>query len=294
MHALALLVLSVSFAFPQNGSLEPVQGRGCYTYGDSETPGQAHRAALALAQQDAVRSFRVYVESLTTVRNSQLEDDIIESASVGVLEGVKTQNVDEKGRQVCIAITARVDPTALDKLITQRVNARKNAETVQAPVAAVAPSFGLKVWTNKTEGRFVEGERLTIFVQSSRDAYLKLDYFQADGSVVHLVPNLFRSNAFIRAGTTYTFGDNDAEAFIVSGPFGNEAIKAIASTASFDSKLVSSAPQEEAAAYLNTLGNSVRGIRTAASAEWSEASILLTTISKDAAVQREDLAKTRR
>jgi hypothetical protein len=44
---------------------------------------------------------------------------------------------------------------------------------------------------------------LVIYVQSDRDAYLKLDYFQADGTVVHLVPNVYRGQAFIKGGKKY-------------------------------------------------------------------------------------------
>ena len=48
------------------------EGSACYTYGDSETPAQAKRAAISLAQEQAVRNHRVFVQSATKVKNFQL------------------------------------------------------------------------------------------------------------------------------------------------------------------------------------------------------------------------------
>ncbi len=82
-------------------ALEAVRGRGCYTYGDGETPAKARAAALALAQEDAVRSHHSYVESSTTVKNFQLESDVIHSATAGLLRNGQTIDEEPNGRTAC-------------------------------------------------------------------------------------------------------------------------------------------------------------------------------------------------
>ena len=43
--------------------LDAVKGASCYHYGDNETPAQARRAAIILAQEEAVRMHKVFVQS---------------------------------------------------------------------------------------------------------------------------------------------------------------------------------------------------------------------------------------
>lgn len=94
------------------------------------------------------------------------------------------------------------------------------AQAIQVPLWTSPSAFRLKVWTNKDSDTWREGERLVIYVWSERDAYLMLDYDQANGEVVHLVPNLFTQQAFIRAGQTYSFGGpNSPFDFVIRPPF---------------------------------------------------------------------------
>jgi hypothetical protein len=196
-----------------------------------ETLAQAKKAARTLAEEQAVKSHRVYVQSASTVKNFQLEEDLIQSASAAELKDVQVEKGEEKGREFCVTITAKVSPVKLEDLIRQKLNAKETAQTAQAPLLSGSSAFRLRVWTNNPNGSYVEGEPLIVSVQSDRDTYLKLDYYQADGTVVHLVPNVYGGNAFIKAGQTYSFGGPDGrEAFTITGPFGTEVIKVIAGT----------------------------------------------------------------
>lgn len=283
------------------GTLDTVRGLGCYTYGDNETPAHAKKAAMALAQEQAVKSYRVYVQSSSTVKNFQLEDDLIQTASAGMLQDVQIEKQDKKEQEICIAVTAKINPVKMDELIQQKTKAKDVAQTAAAPLLTGGTGFGLKVWTNKEPGTsFVEGESLVISVQSDRDAYLKLDYYQADGTVVHLVPNMFGGQAFVRAGQTYTFGGaNSLEKFEVSAPFGAETIKAIGSTQPLDQSFASTNKTEESRGYLNNLQFATRGITVkqgtdqAGVTQWSEASVGLTTASKAAVEYSATLASAR-
>lgn len=279
------------------GTLEPVRGQDCYTYGDDDTPAKAKKTALALARQRAVESYRVYVQSAATVKNFQLEEDLIQSVSAAMLQDEKIEKQEQKDREICFTITAKIDPAKMEELIQQKIKAKDVAQAAQAPLLTSGSTFGLKVWTNKLQGSYVEGEPLVVSVQSDRDGYLKLDYFQADGTVVHLVPNIYGGEAFIKAGQTYSFGGpGGRETFTIQGPFGSETIKALVSSQPFNRSLAAANPVEESRGYLNSLQVATRGIKveagTAASPpQWSEAALGLVTNSKavadyDAALPR--------
>lgn len=274
--------------------LETVNGDACYQYGDRESLLEAKTMALGLAKQRAIESHRVFVESSTTVSNYQLTEDVVKSLSRASLHNMKILKEEQEGRKMCVAITAQLDPADVAALINQRVNAKEVAKAAQVPLLSGPSAFRLKVWTNKEPAAFREGERLVIYVWSERDAYLKLDYYQANSEVVHLVPNLFAQQALIRAGQTYSFGGPDSPyEFLVKTPFGAEAIKALAGTQPFDRELTVSQATADARQYLKDIQSGVRGIELKAKApasgsgghgggqELAEAVIQLTTQEKE-------------
>jgi hypothetical protein len=239
--------------------------------------------------------YRVFVQSATTVKDFQFQDDLVQAASAALLQDIQVQRQEQKDRQICVTITARVSPVKLEDMIQQKTKAKDIAQTAQAPVLGGGSGFGLKVWANKAVGSpYVEGEPLIISVESEKDAYLKLDYYQADGTVVHLVPNVYNSEAFIKAGKTYTFGDpGGAAPFRITGPFGAETIKAIASTRPFDQGLAAGPNVEESRSYLKGLQSGLRGVRVEANAAWAEAAVGLATVSRVVAEHNEPLAGMR-
>ena len=264
--------------------LETVRGQGCYAFGDDQTPAEAKKAAMALARQQAVESHRVYVQSAATVKNFQVEDDLVQSVSAAMLQDVQVEKTEKKDQEVCIWITAKVSPVKLEALIQQKTKAKEVAQSAQAPLLTAGSAFGLRVWTNKPDGLFTEGDELIVSVQADRDGYLKLDYFQADGTVVHLVPNVYGGEAFIKAGQTYTFGGAQGrETFTIEGPFGAETVKALVSSQPFGQALSASRNVDESRQYLGNLRTATRGIKVGAGggdSQWAEASAGLTTRSR--------------
>ncbi|MCW8929713.1 MAG: DUF4384 domain-containing protein [Gammaproteobacteria bacterium] len=89
----------------------------------------------------------------------------------------------------------------------------------------------LRIWTAKKDDMYYRsGEHIIIYFIADKDAYLKLDYFQADGNVVHLIPNLFEEKHKIKAGQIYVVGGNKSKLkLIVEHPYGEESIRAIVS-----------------------------------------------------------------
>lgn len=246
-------------------ALEMVHGSGCYKFGDEETPAKARRAAMAIAQEDAVRKHHVFVDSSVRVKNFQLEEDLIQTASAAMLQDIHIDKEDRKAQEICVTLSAKISPVSMEDMIRQRLDAKEIAQTAHATAVPDKQAFGLKVWTNKTDGRFLEEEKLVIYVQSDRDAYLKLDYFQADGTVVHLVPNVYRGQAFIKGGRKYAFGDESSpEQFVIRAPYGTEAIKAIVGVRPFEDALETHESVSDSRAYLNGLQSGLRGIKVVA------------------------------
>jgi hypothetical protein len=281
------VVLSVSGAAHGEPpkAVEIVRGNGCYKFGDEETPAKARRGAIAIAQEQAVRSHRVFVESSTRVKNFQLEEDLIQTASAAMLQDIQIEKEDRKAQEICITLTAKISPVSMEDMIRQRVNAKEIAQNAQTALVPETPSFGVKVWTNKSDGRFLENDKLVIYVKSERDAYLKLDYFQADGTVVHLVPNVYRGQAFIKGGQTYAFGDDSSpEHFAINSPYGTEAIKAVMSVRPFD---ISANGEQSVSDSKTYLQSGLRGIKVVA----ATSSVELTTQSRAVSEYKKDVRK---
>ncbi len=236
------------------GELEPVVGLGCYAYGDDETPSQAKDKAMARAREQAVSSYKVWVQSSATVEDFQLKNDVIHSISSGMLQQIQIENIKKDGQEVCLRIKGMLAPNS----VKEEVDRRKKQKVIKNELMTInlnpGSTAGLKVWLNKADGRYEEDDPLEVYVHSDRDVYLKLDYFQADGTVVHLVPNIFRQQAEIKKGQTYVFGSDDSpERFIISGPFGDEVIKALVSPYPFSKDLQSKAVVSDSETYVKTL-----------------------------------------
>ena len=250
---------------------ETVRASYCYRYGDDEAFTKARETAINIALKQAIRSHRVFVESSTRVKNFQLDDDIIATTSVAMLKDTIVEKEERKPQEVCVTVAASLNPSSTEEMIRQRLAAKEVAIEAKAAVVPAQQGFGLKVWTNKPANSFVENERLIIYVKSDRDAYLKLDYFQANGTVAHLVPNVYRGQGHITGGTTYAFGDDTSpEQFIVQEPYGDEVIKAIASVTPFDLSNQSVEVIGDSRAYIRT---NLRGIKLVA----AESSVSLKT-----------------
>lgn len=251
------------------GSTEEVKGQYCYTYGDQETPAQGKKKALALARERAVENHQVFISNKTSIENFQLKEDLIQSVSAGLLKNVAIQEETEEGRTLCVEIVAQIEPSLMQEEIERRMEQRElNNELVKLLATPVNEGSrkeysGLKIWLNKLDTFYREGDSLVVYVQADQNVYLKLDYFQADGQVVHLVPNFFRQQAFIKKGEIYEFGGpNSLEQFRISGPFGDETIKVLTSTKPFTEEFLSREKVSEGKAYVKTLKQGIeKGMR---------------------------------
>ncbi len=274
-----------------------VQGSGCHRLDEGDSLLSAQKKALALAREDALKKIRTFAESAGRLSDHGLENEVIAAASRVGLSNERITKQTVKARQVCVWLQATPNSREVAKLIEQRVSAKELAKKAQDPaVASVSSNFGLKVWTNKKNEPFVEGERLIIYVESEKDAYLNLDYYTADGKVVHLVPNVFTTEARIQGGQKYSFGDEGAVAeFKISPPFGEETIRAWASTVPFDAALAVADQVGDATAHLAKVQSVMKS--KANDPTWASAMVAIRTSNKEdlqVAREREERERKKR
>ncbi len=257
-----------------------IQGSACYRQNDDEALMVAQKKALNLAREAAIQKIKAYADNADRIANSVIEHTLIAAVSRVGLSDLKITKQEVKARQVCVWITATPKSKEVAELISQQLSSGEVAKTAQTPVVVQGQAFTLRLWTNKKDEPYVEGDRLIIYVESDRDAYLKLDYYTAEGKVVHLVPNVYSKEGSIQAKQTYSFGvEGSAAELKVSAPFGPETIKALASSAPFDATLTESDQVSEATVYLNKMQNSMKSRNK--STAWAEVSVAITTSNRD-------------
>jgi len=115
-------------------------------------------------------------------------------------------------------------------------------------------AFPLRLWVNKgSEEMYTEGENLLVHVWSEQNAHLQMDYYQADGQVVHLLPHPLDNNR-VDGGEIFSWGKpGNTFQFKVVPPFGVEMLTVVASRSPLDAS--QGGPTiEPAAQYLERLG----------------------------------------
>lgn len=114
-------------------------------------------------------------------------------------------------------------PALFCDVLTLLAEARKRDLLKPRAMAITFPTTG---------GSFQGGQDLLFDLHGPDDpAHLQIDYFAADGSVVHLLPNPLEPNSAFAASTTRRLGERhiNSRHWTIAPPFGVELIVAIAS-----------------------------------------------------------------
>lgn len=110
---------------------------------------------------------------------------------------------------------------------------KPNDPVVPAPGDGLVPNkpaFFMNLAVNKANGKYGQGERLSVRFKSERDSHVYLLYHQADGSAVMIFPNKVQTNNLVKAKEEVSIPKaGDSFLFRVSAPFGDEALQVIAS-----------------------------------------------------------------
>lgn len=143
------------------------------------------------------------------------------------------------------ALKLRIWPHCEVVAILKPYQARNQEKRYQLKVAALTAR----------EGRLREGDTVVVRVTNAdHEGYLRVDYYTADGAVMHLHAN--RGPQPLRAGDALELGRDIPSSWLVSPPFGTVLITALSSTTPLGDA-ADTPPFELASAYLQRLRESV-------------------------------------
>jgi hypothetical protein len=97
--------------------LTRVEGKGCFIFGDHDTPASAKEKALTLARRNAIESHKTFILSKSSIENLALKHDIINTLAAGHLYNTRILNISEDGREICISIEVWVNPTEINDFL---------------------------------------------------------------------------------------------------------------------------------------------------------------------------------
>lgn len=121
MKIVVQIVLLFAFTAMTAFADDIIQGKYCYTYGDSESLKEAREITQQLAIRNAIESYRTFVVATAAVKNFQLTNDLVQMISSGYLKDVKSLEHTEKGREVCDSIEARISPQVVENILQARI-----------------------------------------------------------------------------------------------------------------------------------------------------------------------------
>jgi hypothetical protein len=137
--------------------------------------------------------------------------------------------------------------------------------------------FQIGVWPYKRmDAVFIEKEILMVYIVPETDAYLRVDYYQVDGKVVHLLPSTKERN-YVKGGEPYIIGKSASNRFEISAPFGEELLVVVASQKPIE--VMTKEWNEPAKPYIKRLARSLKAQK--ANTEIAAAHYIILTKARD-------------
>ncbi len=225
MKRFLFVLLAVFFFVPHlhasQSTIAEAEGLACMGYDKSKK--QTEDEALAHAKRKAAEYASTYIKSETKVKNFELEKDLIEAyahAAVKLIQEVERTWYKDPSSGDCfkVRIKAEVVPDS------QMMNRIEKGISVDPSGPLV-----VKAWTDKKE--YKESEKIKIYLQGNKPFYARLMYKSAQGDMVQILPNPYRSEKYFNGGVIYEIpSGSDRFDLEVSPPFGEESIILYASS----------------------------------------------------------------
>lgn len=225
---IALIVLCLFVAptrpvYSAQSAITEAVGKACM--GDDKSRKQTEDAALADAKRMAVEFASTYLKSETNIKNLILEKDLLSAyahAEVKLLQepAKKWYKDPDAGDCLEINIKAEVIP---DTITMERMAAGSSlADDPSAPLQ-------VKAWADKQT--YKAGEKIKFYIKGNKPFYARVIYKDAAGSMVQILPNPHRTEAYFNGGVIYEIpAGYDKFELEVSPPFGEENVIIYASS----------------------------------------------------------------
>lgn len=215
------------------------------------------------------------------------------TAEYAIVNFETTVNATEKKGKVWNAWVLVRYPQKEKTILLDRWNASiASLQQLRKDEKKIPIQFGLSIRTNGMKTQFRQGEAIIFTVTAEKDCYLVLLDHMSDGSTVVLFPNRFHPDSFVKKGQEVRIPSPDNPTFnlIVTPPYGDERIEAIAATKKTSLHATFSALAQELAisqdVAVMSRGIAVQGIGAAIDAtpgtdvQWSRADIVISSFAK--------------
>jgi hypothetical protein len=193
--------------------------------GDDKSRKDTELVAVKDAKRKAAEYAVTHIRTETHVKDSVLEKDLISAyanAEVRVIQELEKQWYKEEGLGECYRVKLKVEVTPDEKAL-RKVAEKSSADDPTGPLS-------VNVWTDRKEYR--QGQQIKIFLKSNKPFYGRVVYKDADGKLVQLLPNPYRTENYFNGGTVYELpGNGDHYDLEVTPPFGSEGVTVYASSA---------------------------------------------------------------
>jgi uncharacterized protein DUF4384 len=189
---------------------------------------QMQQAAYQDAKRKASESAVTYIQSETHVKDAVLEKDLMSAyanAQVKLIKELLQEEYKDLEQGKCYRVKLKVEVIPDEKAMTGM--AKKNLEALENDPAA---PLSVKVWTDHPA--YAATECVRIYLKGNKPFYGRLVYQQADGTLIQLLPNPYRTENYFNGGVVYELpSGEDRFSMETCAPFGIERITLYASTA---------------------------------------------------------------
>jgi len=206
------------------------------TYRDKNLESEGSKYLSSLIRSDISKRGRVNLLSpgdISQTPHFELEGEVWdEPQKISLRLRIEEGNTNRKLDSAAVDIAAQVLPTGL-AVKPPKGKSLDIVERVVAMMQQIFPppgDFQISVSPDKgLDAVYLEGESFLASILTDKNAHLRVDFYQVDGRVIHILPNGQQSDV-IKRGFPFLIGDPEGPyQFIVAEPFGQELLVVIAS-----------------------------------------------------------------
>ena len=250
-----IILLMASNVYAAQSTITEAEGYACMGYDKSRKLTETE--AFTNAKRTAVEYASTYLKSQTTVKDFQLEKDIIDAyanAKVKIIQEMEKKWYQDEKSGDCFKIKIKAEVIPDETAVRDMASDKSPADNPALPLY-------VSLWTDKKEYKL--GEKIKIYIKGNKPFFARVLHRSVKGNMLQLLPNPYRTENYFNGGVIYEIpAGNDQFELEVSPPLGEEQIILYAST----SPLGDLSLQEEGALYLvktssRDIGTKTRGVK---------------------------------
>lgn len=214
-------IISEKFLYSAQSTVTEAEGFACM--GDDKSREETKQNAVADSKRNAAETVLIYLSSETSIKNFQLENDLVSAYSKAEVKVIQQDGAWYKEASAGDCYKVRVKAEVIpDETVLNAPGKDDNLENPNKPLK-------IAVWTKKK--KYIRGEKIIIYIKGNKPFYASVLYKDVKGSMLQLLPNPYRKEGHFNGGEVYTLpAGEDKYDLEVSPPFGKVNIIVYAST----------------------------------------------------------------